>query len=623
MIDSSTKKITLYIIFISVGFIFLLRLFWLQVVDDTYVRFARNNVLNEEVVYPARGLVYDRDGKLLVYNDAIYDLMVVPERLKKLDTAGFCEVLGITREDFDKRFERIKKSKGYSKYRAVIFEKQLTIPVYAAFQEKLYDFTGFYVQTRTDRKYVYKSAAHVMGYIGEVTDKIIEQSKGYYRMGDYFGVNGIERSYENELRGTRGIKYVLVDVHNRAQGRYKDGLFDTASVAGLNVTTTLDHDLQEYGEKLIANKRGSIVAIEPSTGEILAIVSFPTYDPNLFIGRERGNNYMKLLRDPMKPLFNRPIAAPYPPGSIFKISMSLVGQQEGVLNPNTTYGCARGASFGSVHVGCHPHPSPLPLQPGIAVSCNAYFCNVYRSVIDNRRYPTTEAAFDQWRKHVLSFGLGQRLGIDLPGEGTGNVPTSAYYSKIYGQGHWKASTTISLGIGQGELGITPLQMANVTAILANRGYYITPHIVKAIAGKKLNNPIFTEKHFTTVDTSYYGVVIDAMQDVVERGTATIARLKNIVVCGKTGTAQNPHGKDHSVFFAFAPRENPKIAIAVVIENAGFGATYAAPIASLMIEQYLTDTITRLWMEERLVNTDLIHQPATNETTTGKPAHTTH
>ena len=623
MIDAASKRVTLYIIFVTIGLIFLLRLFWLQVVDETYVQFARNNVLNEVVVYPARGLVYDRNGQLLIYNDAIYDLMVVPERLKDLDTNSFCDVLGITKEEFIRRFTKIKNSKGYSRYRASVFEKQLTIPVYAAFQEKLFDFPGFYVETRTDRKYVYNNAAHVMGYIGEVTDKIIEQSSGYYRMGDYYGVSGIERSYEDVLRGTRGIKYVLVDVHNRTQGRYKEGLFDTASVAGLNITTTLDHQLQEYGEKLIQNKRGSVVAIEPSTGEILALISNPTYDPNLFIGRERGNNYMRLLRDPQKPLFNRPIAAPYPPGSIFKIIMALIGQKEGVLNENTSYYCGGGYRMGSIKVGCHPHSSPLPLRPGIAVSCNAYFCNVYRSVIDNKRYPNSEAAYRKWREHVMSFGLGQRMGIDLPGEGMGNVPSPEYYDKIYGRYHWKSSTTISLGIGQGELGITPLQMANVTAILANRGYYITPHIVKAIEGTKLNRPEYIKRHYTTVDTGYYGIIVDAMQDVVERGTARVAMMKDIIVCGKTGTAQNPHGKDHSVFFAFAPRDNPKIAIAVVVENAGFGATWAAPIASLMIEKYLTDTITRAWLEERMVKADLIHpKPLTDEAgkSAAKPAH---
>lgn len=599
MNDAAGKKLVLQIIFVCIGLIYLIRLFWLQVVDDTYVKFAQNNVLNEVVVYPARGLVYDRNGKLLVYNDAIYDLMVVPERLKNLDTLGFCQVLGITKEEFLRRFQKIKNSVGYSKYRAAVFEKQLTIPVYAAFQEKLFDYPGFYVEVRTDRKYEYKTAAHVMGYIGEVTDKIIEQSNGYYSMGDFYGVSGIERSYEDVLRGQRGVKYVLVDVHNRSQGRYKNGMFDTASVAGLNLTTTLDHTLQDYGEKLIAHKRGSIVAIEPSSGEILALVASPTYDPNLFIGRERGNNYMRLLRDPMKPLFNRPIAAPYPPGSIFKIIMALIGQQEGVLTPNTSYSCAHGYHMGSITVGCHPHGSPLPLRGGVAISCNSYFCNVYRTVIDNRKYPNTEAAYNKWREHILSFGLGQRLGVDLPGEGGGFVPPHEYYDKIYGRHHWKSSTTISLAIGQGELGITPLQMANVTAIIANRGYFITPHIVKAIDNKPINNPLYKQKHFTTIDTSYYGVVIDGMQDVIERGTGTVARLKDIIVCGKTGTAQNPHGKDHSVFFAFAPRENPKIAIAVVIENAGFGATWAAPIASLMIEKYLTDTITRPWLEERM------------------------
>jgi penicillin-binding protein 2 len=601
---SNSNRIILIIIFCCVGLIYIVRLVFLQLLDDSYLRSAQSNVLQEQTIYPARGLVYDRNGELLVYNDAIYDLMVTPEQVKKIDTLEFCRVLGITKEGFIQRFEKIKRSKGYAPYRESVFEKQLTIPIYAAFQEKMFDFPGFTVVVRTDRKYKHSNAAHIMGYIGEVTDRDIEKSNGYYRMGDYIGISGVERTYETDLRGINGVRYILVDSKSRTQGRYKDGQFDTAAVAGKNIVLSIDQNLQALGEQLLTNKTGSVVAIEPSTGEILALVSSPTYDPNLFIGRQRGNHYMQLLRDPSKPLFNRPLAAPYPPGSIFKVLMSLVGQQEKVLFPSTAYGCHHGYLF----VGCHPHSSPLALRGAIAVSCNAYFCQVYRSVVNNPRYPRVENAYKNFYKHISSFGLGHKLGVDMYGEGSGFLPPTEYYDKIYGRYRWQALTTISLGIGQGELGITPLQMANATAAVANRGYYITPHIVKKINGMPNQNPEFRTKHWSTVDTSYFPIVIDGMQDVVEHGTAYVARIPGIAICGKTGTAQNPHGKDHSVFFAFAPKENPKIAIAVVVENAGFGATWAAPIASLMMEQYLTGKHdTRKALLERMLKGNLNHR----------------
>jgi penicillin-binding protein 2 len=610
--DKTFRQRTLLIIFITVAFIYLCRLFYLQIIDDSYFLSAQNNVLQEQTIYPARGLIYDRNGELLVYNDAIYDLSVMPEQIKNLDTLAFCEVLGITKEDFIKKFDKMKKQKGYAPWKPAVFERQITIPTYAAFQEKLYDFQGFFVEVRTDRKYQHNNAAHVMGYIGEVTDRDIEKSEGYYRMGDFIGISGVERTYEKELGGKKGTRYVLVDSKSRSQGRYKNGEFDTAAVAGQNINLSIDYKLQELGELLMLNKTGSIVAIEPQTGEILSLVSSPAYNPNLLIGRDRGNKYMELLRDPMKPLFNRPLSAPYPPGSIFKILMALTGQQEKVLNPATTYGCHHGYMF----VGCHPHGSPLPLRPAIAVSCNAYFCQVYRSIVNNPRYPHAEDAYNSFHKHISSFGLGKKLGVDLYGEGNGFLPPSTYYDKIYGRYRWQATTTISLGIGQGELGITPIQMANATAAVANRGYYITPHIVKRIGGKVNPNPQFNKKNWTTIDTNYFSVVIEGMQDVVEHGTAYIARIPGIQIAGKTGTAQNPHGKDHSVFFAFAPVDNPKIAIAVVVENAGFGATWAAPIASLMIEQYLTGKHnTRPHLKENMLKGNLNHRNDTAATQT--------
>jgi penicillin-binding protein 2 len=611
--NNQNRRYILLVIFISVAVIYIIRLAQLQLLDESYIRSAQANVLQEQTIYPARGLVYDRNGELLVYNDAIYDLSVIPEQVKNLDTATFCRTLGITKEVFLARFTKIKRSVGYAPYRPALFERQLTIPIYAAFQERLYDFPGFFVDVRTDRKYRHSNASHIMGYISEVTDRDIEKSDGYYRMGDFIGKSGVERSYEEVLRGKKGVRYILVDSKNRTQGRYKEGQFDTAAVSGKNIVLSIDQKLQELGEQLMQNKIGSVVAIEPSTGEILSMVSSPGYDPNLFVGRDRGNNYMKLLRDPLKPLFNRPLAAPYPPGSIFKVIMALVGQQEKVLYPTTTYGCAGGFHLGGLKVGCHPHRSPLALRDAVAVSCNAYFCQVYRTVIDNKSYPRVEDAYKQWYKHISSFGIGQQLGVDIFGEGKGFLPPTTYYDKIYGRYHWKSSTTISLGIGQGELGITPLQMANATAAVANRGYWVTPHIVKKIDGAKNANTALSQKHWTTIDTGYFPVIIDGMQDVMERGTGTIARIPGIVICGKTGTAQNPHGKDHSIFFAFAPRENPKIAIAVVVENAGFGATWAAPIASLMIEQYLTGKHdTRAYLLERILKGNLM--PYRNDST---------
>ncbi|MCG9880722.1 MAG: penicillin-binding protein 2 [Bacteroidia bacterium] len=580
------------------------RLFYLQVVDSSYVFYAQNNVLQEQTIYPARGLIYDRNGELLVYNDAIYDLSVIPDQVKNLDTNEFCKVLNISKEEFIATFNRLKRQKGYSKWKPIVFQRQITIPTYAAFQEKLFDFQGFFVEVRTDRKYKHSNAAHVMGYIGEVTDRDIEKSDGYYRMGDFIGISGVEKIYEKELGGIKGTRYVLVDSKNRTQGRYKNGEFDTAAVAGKDIHLSIDQELQALGESLMYNKTGSIVAIEPRTGEILALVSSPSYDPNLMVGRERGNRYMELLRDPSKPLFNRPISAPYPPGSIFKVIVGLMGQQEKVLSPQTSYGCNHGYLF----VGCHPHGSPLALRGAIAVSCNAYFCQVYRTIVNNPKYKHVEDAYNEFYKHAYSFGMGHALGIDLYGEGPGVLKKSTYFDKIYGRHRWQALTTISMGIGQGELGITPLQMANATAAIANRGYFITPHIVKKINHRANPNPKYTTRNWTTIDTSYFPVVIDGMQDVIENGTARIAKIPGIEICGKTGTAQNPHGKDHSIFFAFAPKHNPKIAIAVVVENSGFGATWAAPIASLMMEQYLTGKHdTRKALLERMLKGNLTNR----------------
>lgn len=579
------------------GLVYIARLFYIQVLDDSYKLSANNNVLRYVTEFPARGIIYDRKGRQMVTNEAAYDLMVVPRQVKDIDTLDLCNILDISRKDF---IDRMQKVKSYSRYKPSIFEAQIDKETYAVLQEKLYKFSGFYCQTRTLRKYKDKAAAHILGYVGEVNEKIVKESP-YYKQGDYIGMSGMEKSYEEYLRGKKGVKVVMVDVHGREKGNYMEGQFDTIGEAGARLTSTLDLELQKYGEKLMQNKIGSVVAIEPKTGEILALVSSPAYDPNKLVGRVRSKNYRLLALNPLKPLFNRALMAMYPPGSTFKIANALIGQQEKVTFASTAYSCSKGISYGSLHIGCHPHSSPLQLRQSIQFSCNAYYCQVYRSIIDGRK--TAREGYDMWRNHVLSFGFGKKFNTDLPNELKGIVPTGDYYDKIYGENRWKSLTVISLSIGQGELGATPLQMANMTAIVANQGYYISPHIVKAIDGKPFNK--YKIKNQTNIDTAYFRDVIEGMQMVVESGTAARSKIPGVVMCGKTGTAQNPHGKDHSLFVAFAPKENPQIAIAVMVENAGFGATYAAPIASLMIEKYLKDSITNKTAEEFLLKANLL------------------
>ncbi len=583
------------------------RLFQLQVIDKTYRLSASNNVLRYVTQYPARGLIYDRNGNLLVHNEAAYDVMINPRQLTAFDTADFCQILGVTREQID---ESIKAARKYSLYKPSPFLKQISAQTYALFQEKLYKFPGFFVQPRTLRKYADSTAAHVLGYVGEVDERTIEENP-YYTMGDYIGINGVEKTYEELLRGKKGVNVYMVDVHNRIQGSYMDGRFDTLSVAGEDIYLTLDHDLQTYGEYLMNNKIGSIVAIEPRTGEILAMVSSPTYDPSLLVGRIRSENFTRLSQDSLKPLFNRALMAQYPPGSTFKVINALIGLQEKVVSYNTQYYCDLGYHAGRITVACHSHPSPLNLPQAIQNSCNAYFCNVFRNILDNKAYGSVTEAFNQWRKHVVSFGFGDRLGSDFPNELKGNVPLSTYYDRYYGEGRWKSLTLISLAIGQGELLITPLQMANMAATISNHGYYRIPHIFKESAGGREPDARFREIHATTIDSSYFDVVVEGM-DLAVNGppgsgsTARIAAIPDIRVCGKTGTAENPHGKDHSIFVAFAPKDDPCIALAVYVENAGFGSTYAAPIASLMIEKYLKGSVSRTWLEQYIRDANLLN-----------------
>jgi penicillin-binding protein 2 len=587
----SERKYVIYILFITVGVIFLIRLFYIQVIEDKYKLDANNNVLRYITDYPARGMVYDRHGKLLVYNDAAYDLMVIPRQAKNLtDTAEFCTLVGIDMETY---IEKLEKAKAYSYYKPSIFAKQFSALAYARIQEKLYKFPGFFVQKRTLRHYPKKIAAHILGYVGEVDSRITENDS-YYKSGDYIGISGIEKSYETDLRGQKGLRVVMVDVHNREKGRFRNGEYDTVAIAGKIITTTLDAELQAYGEYLMQNKKGSIVAIEPGTGEILALITMPAYDPNLLVGRDRAKNYQMLARDSLKPLFNRALMASYPPGSTFKLLGCLVGLQEGILHKDSRLACS--FSVGSKRVKCHPHPGPANLTQSIQYSCNPFYCTVFTKVLG--KYRTAEEGYLSWKSHVNSFGLGVKLETDLANVLKGNVPSVEFYDRYHGKGRWKASSIYSLGIGQGEMGVTPLQMANYVSIIANRGFYYPPHVVREIDGEP--NERYMQKIMTTIDKEHFEPVIEGMFQVVEAGTGRGGKIAGIPFCGKTGTAENPHGKDHSIYIAFAPKDDPKIAIAVYVENAGFGATWAVPIASLMIEKYLKGEITRPAIEKRMV-----------------------
>lgn len=605
----SDRKVIIIGVFVLVGLAFISRLFYIQVIDDTYKLDARNQAFRYTTEFPIRGYIYDRNNKLLVYNEAAYDLMVLPKNVRKIDTAEFCSLLKITKEQFLKKMKKAVQAPN-SPRKESIFEKQLSPKDYAALQEVLYRFPGFYVQSRTLRKYPKKIAAHMLGYIGEADKKTTERDP-YYNEGDYLGISGIEKSYEKVLRGKKGMHIIMKDVNNRDMGSYMNGLYDTAAIPGKPLTTTIDADLQEYAELLMQNKIGSVVAIDPSTGEILAIVTSPTYDPNLFVGRARNKNFVELAKDSIgKPLFNRSTMASYPPGSTFKLVMALIGLNEGVLTPQTRYPCARGYPPLGGRPKCHPHPSPMDLEGAIGTSCNSYFSYVFKSVIEDKKYNSTYKAYANWRDIATSFCLGTKTGSDLANELRGNVPSIAYYDKVFGVGGWKASTVISLGIGQNELGITPLQNANLVAIIANKGWYYTPHIVKAINGNPNDTILdrFKVKHYTKIkDTAIYNHVRRGMAKAVEGGTAGALKIEGIPYGAKTGTAQNPHGDDHSVFVCFAPLNNPKIAVGILIENAGFGSKYAGPIARLMMEKYLTGKITRPDLEKRMLETDLIHK----------------
>ncbi|WP_373496521.1 penicillin-binding protein 2 [Aquiflexum sp.] len=587
------RQITIIIAVILVGIVLLTKLFLIQVADDSFLKRAESNAIQRVVDHPYRGLVYDRKGKIMVYNNPIFDLMIIPREFQVGDTTRFCEIFQIDKEYLKETYTAARK---YSSVKPSPLIKQISTTDFARIQNYLIDYPGLFVMTRSVRSYPQASAANALGYIGEISSAQLDRdSARYYRQGDYVGLSGIEGFYENELRGVKGVKYKMVNVRGVDKGAFKSGELDTASVAGNNLTSTIDLDLQLYGELLMEGKRGSVVAIEPKTGEVLAMISAPTYDPNILTGAKFGTNYMVLNRDESKPLFNRPIMAMYPPGSIFKVVQSLVGLQMGVLTPNTTFGCNRSL------VACHNHPNPVNLFGAIRNSCNPYYHQAYRAMINREvsgnTFKDTEIGLNEWREYVLKFGLGGPLGIDLRNEKGGSIPSSKLYDKIYGEGRWKYSTIYSLSIGQGEMLVTPLQMANLAAIFANKGYYYPPHLIKAVNGDPTKIPLeFQVKHEVGVDAHHFDLVQDAMAEAIY-GTAARAAIKDIAIAGKTGTAQNPQGEDHSVFIAFAPKEDPKIAIAVYVENAGWGGRAAASTASLMIEKYIRGEITRPALEE--------------------------
>ncbi|MBR6757100.1 MAG: penicillin-binding protein 2 [Bacteroidaceae bacterium] len=585
--------------------VYVVRLFSLQVGDNDYKRYADGNAFQRKTLYPSRGFIYDRNDELLVYNQPAYDVMMIPREVHDLDTLDFCNTLGITLEEFDRYIDDMKdrrKNPGYSTYTPQVFMTQLSTQDYGRFQEKLYRYPGFYTQNRVLRQYSRPIAANVLGNIREVGVSDIERDD-YYRRGDYMGDLGIEKSYEEVLRGMKGEEILLRDAYGRIKGKYEDGRYDVQPVSGRNITLSIDADLQAYGEKLMQNKTGAIVAIEPSTGEILALVSSPTYDPSLLVGRERGKNYARLTRDPSNPLYDRALLARYPPGSTFKPTQALILLQEGIVTPETRYPCTGGFVVGGLKVGCHAHAAPINLVPSLATSCNAYYCYGLRSMLDNRQqYDSTSTAYEVWKEHLVSMGYGYQLGIDMPTESRGYLPNRHVYDKVYGVGGWRALTIISIAIGQGEILATPLQIANLAATIANRGYFYTPHVVKAIQDSVIDS-LYLQRRYPTIDARYYDYVVEGMRMAVTDGTCRTANLPDIEVCGKTGTAQNSHGRDHSAFMGFAPMNDPQIAIAVYVENAGFGATYGVPIGSLMMEYYLKGEIdpSRKHLEERMFN----------------------
>ena len=599
------QKKKLYIGLFSVALLLIVKLFFMQIIDDSYKHQALKNSILYEDIYPARGIIYDRNGNIIVGNKVVYDLLVRPGEISEFDTLAFCNLIGISQESLIEKLNVYKSYRGNRKWKTDILLKRISQDTYVKFAEVSYMFPGFHTQARYVRDYQFNICGNLLGYISEVDDKILQSQSDIYKRGDYIGKTGIEAAYEKQLKGARGYRIWLRDSHNRTKCRYKDGADDKDAIPGSDINATIDIDLQEYGQMLMENKVGSLIAIEPSSGEILTLVSSPGIDVEML--EDIGTHYNDLISAPYRPMFNRAIQAAYPPGSVFKLVNALIGIEEDLIDEDDKYACNMGYHFGKHKVGCHAHKSPVNLTESIMMSCNSYYCYLFRDILESAKYTYVEDAIDQWKEYVMSFGFGQELGCDIPGEVKGFIPGSEYYNKSFKKGILKSTNVISLSIGQGELGCTPLQLANLCATIANRGYYYIPHIVKDSEDVTIDSK-YKERHYTLVDTTHFEKVINGMYRAVNSrpgygATATVAAVEGLNICGKTGTAQNPHGKDHSIFICFAPMDNPQIAVAAYIENGGFGASVAAPIASLLVEKYLCGNISneRNNLESRIVN----------------------
>ncbi len=589
--------------------ILMAKLFSIQIIDDEYKMDAENNSVVYTTINPTRGIIHDRNGNILVGNKVAYDLLVTPKDVEEFDTVALSKVLDVTPEFIKEKMDGYYRNRRRIGYQSVVMLKQLPQETYMKFAEVAYKFPGFRGEARSIREYPYNAGGNLLGYVSEVDADYLKRHPDEYKAGDYAGKTGIEAAREVELRGEKGYHIWLRDSRNKIMSEYEGGSKDKEAVPGNDITTTIDAELQHYGQMLMQNKLGSLVAIEPSTGEILTLVSSPGIDVDMLA--DIGQHYNEIVNDPYKPMFNRAVQASYPPGSVFKLVNGLIGLQEGVVTPSTKYPCKEGYHFGRNKVGCHAHKSPIDFEESIMMSCNAYYCYILRDLLENPAYGSFAESMDKWNEYVKSFGFGSKLGSDFPSELGGFIPDSKYYDRVYGKGAWKATTVISLSIGQGEIGCTPMHLANLCATIANRGYYYIPHIVKNSEHVTIDDK-YKERHYTLVDTTHFPKVIEGMYRAVNSGygsggTASVAAVDSLEICGKTGTAQNPHGEDHSVFICFAPKDNPKIAVAAYVENAGFGATWAAPIASLLTEKYLNGEISpkRKYLEDRMLNSNLI------------------
>ena len=585
------------------------KLFYIQIIDDSYKIDASNNSMVHAVIYPTRGIIYDRNGKILVGNKVEYDMLVTPKEVGEFDTLELCDILGITEEFLKAKMDEYHRDRRKIGYRSVVMLTHLPPQVFMRFAEVAYRFPGFRGQARNTRDYPFNAGGNLLGYISEVNTSDIKRNPEVYKPGDYIGKTGIEATCEEYLRGEKGYNIYLRNSHNRIESRYKDGEMDKEAIPGKDIVTTIDAGLQHYGQELMQNKVGSLVAIEPSTGEILMLVSSPGIDVEMLANI--GSHYREIAENPYKPMFNRAVQSSYPPGSVFKLVNGLIGLQEGVFTPETEYPCHMGYVFGRNRLGCHDHRSPLDLEEAVMMSCNAYFCYVFRDILENSRYASVSEGLDAWNRYVESFGFGRRLGSDFPSELGGTIPDSRYYDSVYGEGQWKATNVISLSIGQGEIGCTPLHLANLCAIMANRGYYYIPHLIRGTDNVSIDSKYY-ERQYTLVDTSYFPVLVEGMYRAVNSGygsggTGTVAAVEGLDICGKTGTAQNPRGDDNSVFICFAPKDDPKIAVAAYIEHGSFGARWAAPIASLLVEKYLNNEIapSRKALETRVMEGNLM------------------